>query len=387
MFSRLSSRHGVALPAAILAIVVIGALIASAFFAAMTEQRTDENTRRVAQAFGVAEEGALEQLRGWNAAALDTMSLYPTRSYTVSHTAAAFGGGAYQGTIMRTGTNYFFINVTGNDTSTLGTWSKWGGGRQHIGVLTRFRPLTIPVTSALKTRGGTGDLRGGGKSIGTDSIPSGWTGCTVGTSLPGLQVTDTTAYKQGGNQLTKNTLGNPAYVQDTTIKTSDFDSFNGVLYTDLAARANITLPGGTYAPAPAVTGTTCNTATTLNWGDGINQTAPCGSYAPIVHITGNLSITAKTTPPPQGQGILLVDGDVFFSNSFQYYGVIIVQGSLTTNPFTAVYGGMMVKNQNNAFQDIWDIHIQYSSCVLAKVLGLNGNDVAPLRSRSWVQLY
>jgi hypothetical protein len=60
---------------------------------------------------------------------------------------------------------------------------------------------------------------------------------------------------------------------------------------------------------------------------------------------------------------------------------------LTTNPFTAVYGGMMVKNQNNAFQDIWDIHVQYSSCVLSKVLGLNGNDVAPLRSRSWVQLY
>lgn len=387
MIHKLSTRPGVALPAAILAIVVVGAIIASAFFAVMTEQRTDENTRRVAQAFGVAEQGALEQIRGWNAGALDTLSLYPTRTYTISHTASAYGTGAYQGTIIRTGSNYFFVDVTGNDTSTLGTWSKWGGGRQHVGMLTRFRPLAIPVTSALKTRGGTGDLRGGGKSIGTDSIPAGWTGCTVGASLPGLQVTDTTAYKQGGNQLTKNTLGNPAYVQDTTIKTSDFDSFNGVTYASLAARANVTLAGGTYAPGPVVTGTTCNTGNTLNWGDGINQTAPCGSYSPIVHITGNLSITAKTTPPPQGQGILLVDGDLFLSNSFQYYGIIIVQGSLTTNPFTAVYGGVQVKNQNNAFQDIWDIHIQYSSCVLNKVLGLNGNDVAPLRSRSWAQLY
>ena len=376
-----------ALPAAILAIVVVGALIASAFFAAMTEERTDENTRRVAQAFGVAEQGALEQIRGWNAGVLDTMSLYPTRSYTISHTASSYGSGAYQGSIMRTGNNYFFIDVTGNDTSTLGRWSSWGGGRQHVGMLTRLRPLPIPITAALKTRGGTGDLRGGGKAIGTDSVPAGWTGCTAGASLPGFTVTDTTAYKQGGNQLTKNTLGSPPYVQDTTIKLSDFDSFNGVSYSDLAARANITLPAGTYAPAPALTGTACNTASTSNWGDGINQTAPCGSYAPIVHITGNLSITAKTTPPPQGQGILLVDGDLFLSNSFQYYGIIIVQGAMTTNPFTAVYGGIMTKNQNNAFQDIWDIHAQYSSCVLTKILGLNGYDVAPLRSRGWAQLY
>jgi len=62
-----------------------------------------------------------------------------------------------------------------------------------------------------------------------------------------------------------------------------------------------------------------------NWGDGINPLGQCASYFPIIHAAG--TITLNNT---QGQGILLVDGDLNIQGSYQFFGIVIIQGDLKT---------------------------------------------------------
>src|SRR5881296_3081089 len=56
----LRDERGMALALAIFALVVVGALVAGAFFAGTQEQRVGENWRRLQQSFGAAETGINE---------------------------------------------------------------------------------------------------------------------------------------------------------------------------------------------------------------------------------------------------------------------------------------------------------------------------------------
>ena len=62
----LRDERGMALAVAIFALVVVGALVAGAFFAGTQEQRVGENQRRVQTSFGVAEAGAQERVLTWD---------------------------------------------------------------------------------------------------------------------------------------------------------------------------------------------------------------------------------------------------------------------------------------------------------------------------------
>src|SRR5437660_11885025 len=61
----LKNERGMALALAIVALVVVGALVADAMFSGTQEQRVAENVRRMQTSFGVAEEGAFDIIRGW----------------------------------------------------------------------------------------------------------------------------------------------------------------------------------------------------------------------------------------------------------------------------------------------------------------------------------
>ncbi len=72
----LQDERGMALAVAIFALVVIGALVAGAFFAGTQEQRVGENQRRVQTSFGVAEAGAQERVLNWDPATMNKRALY-----------------------------------------------------------------------------------------------------------------------------------------------------------------------------------------------------------------------------------------------------------------------------------------------------------------------
>src|SRR5438093_5002018 len=72
----LRDERGMALAIAIFTLVVVGALVAGAFFAGTQEQRVGENQRRVQTSFGVAEAGAGERLINWSPDQMNKRPLY-----------------------------------------------------------------------------------------------------------------------------------------------------------------------------------------------------------------------------------------------------------------------------------------------------------------------
>jgi hypothetical protein len=70
---RLKSRRGIALPVALFALVVIGALVAGNFFAGRLEQQSGQNSLFTAQAAEAAEAGLAEALSTTTSASIDAL--------------------------------------------------------------------------------------------------------------------------------------------------------------------------------------------------------------------------------------------------------------------------------------------------------------------------
>jgi len=359
----LRNERGMALAIAIFALVVVGALVAGAFFAGTQEQRVGDNQRRVQQSFGVAEAGAVEQVRTWNATAMNRRPMYnaavqPTDSVVLGPNLAAPGGtGRYGGVSYKLGNALFLIDVTGRDAgSASGAMGGGAGAQQRLGLVTRLNPVNFNIRASLTTQGGV-SVQGNAQVNGVDQNP--WATCDQPLqNQAGVRV-DSGAVTTGGNGMI---TGVPPVVNDPTLADSSFTSFGGTSYAQLAARATITLGPGNYQTEPAFNGADCNKAVLTNWGDGMNPTSACGNYFPIIHITGDATLNGV-----QGQGILLVDGNLSVQGSYQFFGIVIIQGELKTagggNTEAHFWGGVMAKNANLDTQNIsGKATLNYSSC-------------------------
>jgi len=387
MTRNLQNERGMALAIAIFALVVVGALVAGAFFAGTQEQRVGENQRRVQQSFGVAEAGVGERLRTWNPDSLNRRPIYgatnPPDSVVIGPLTAPGGTGSYGGATFKVGNSLFLVDVTGRDSrSASGAIAAGGGARQRLGILVRLAPVDFNIHASLTTQGGV-SIQGNAQVNGVDQNPTGWTDCTTPLqNQPGVRV-DSGTVSTGGNGTV---AGTPPVVNDPSLTDSSFTNFGGATFAQLAARANITLAGGNYKTQPTFAGANCNKNDLTNWGDGVNPTSACGGYFPIIHITGNATLNGD-----QGQGILLVDGNLDVQGSYQFFGIVIIQGELKTSGGGTTdahfWGGVMAKNANLDTQNLsGKATLNYSSCgILATLLATA--TPAMMRSRAWVQLY
>ena len=378
------NERGMALAVAIFALVVVGALVAGAFFAGTQEQRVGENQRRVQTSFGVAEAGAQERVLSWDATSMNRRPQYPADSVVIGPNANAPNGtGSYGGYSYRVGPNLFLIDVTGRDNaSAAGAIAGGGGARQRIGMLTRIAPVQFGIRASLTTQGQVA-MSGNANINGADQIPTGWASCDPpGPAQAGVR-------DQGGNvSETGNAtvLGVPPVVNDPTINNNTFTTFGGATYASLAAKANLVIPAGNYTTDPVVTNGQCDHTVLTNWGDGENPNAPCASYFPIIHATG--TITLNNT---QGQGILLVDGDLNIQGSYQFFGIVIIQGDLKTagggTTDAHFWGGVMAKNADLSTQSLSGrATLNFSSCAILTALQAT-SPISMMRSRGWAQLY
>jgi len=382
----LRNERGMALAIAIFALVVVGALVAGAFFAGTQEQRVGDNQRRVQQSFGVAEAGAVERVRTWNPDSMNRRPIYAAPDWDAvpigPNLAAPGGTGRYGGMSYKVGNALFLIDVTGRDAgSASGAMGGGAGAQQRLGLVTRLNPVNFNIQASLTTQG-TVTVQGNAQVVGIDQSP--WPTCDPTTlqNQAGVRV-DSGTVNTGGNGLV---AGTPPVVNDPTLADSSFTNFGGTTYGQLAARANITLGPGTYKTQPEFNGAVCNKAILTNWGDGMNPTSGCGNYFPIIHITGNATLNGD-----QGQGILLVDGNLAVQGSYQFFGIVIIQGELSTagggSTEAHFWGGVMAKNATLNTQAITGrATLNYSSCSILTVL--QATSLAQMmRSRSWVQLY
>jgi hypothetical protein len=384
MKSFMRDERGMALAVAIFALVVIGLMVAGSMFAGTQEQRVAENQRRVQASFGVAEGGTQERVLTWDPSTMNKRASYPTDSVVIGPNTPAPGGtGSYGGYSYKMGPNIFLIDITGQDrASAAGVIAGGGGARQRIGLITRIAPVDFGIKASLTTQGAV-SVGGNAGINGADQIPTGWASCDPpGPAMAGVR-------DQGG-QVTSNgngtVTGTPPIVNDPSINNDTFTTFGGATYDQLAARATVTIPAGTYSTDPVVTNGVCDRNVLTNWGDGLNPGAQCGSYFPIIHATG--TITLNNT---QGQGILLVDGDLNIQGSYQFYGIVIIQGDLkTAGGGTAdahFWGGVMAKNADLSIQSLsGKATLNFSSCSILAALQAT-SPISLLRSRGFTQLF
>jgi hypothetical protein len=364
------NERGIALAVAIFALVVIGALVAGSFFFGMQEQRVGRNSIRMQQAFAAAEEGANLRVANWDTRVLNNIAIGD--SVTFSGTVAA-NGGWYRGSVLRMNNALYLVRSEG--------FSRDSTSRQQIGIIVRLRPLEINIQAALETQG---ELTLGGSSDvdGHDTHPTGWACGAYATDRAGVRIKDSTMITTAGCSGLSCVDGVPKVDEDPTINDSTLTTFGDVPWVDLVGLANKIIPAGNYKAEPSFTGPDCNLSDPQNWGSPLTPGGACGNYFPVIYATGDVTVNGV-----QGQGILLVDGNLNVQGGFEFYGPVIVRGALSTQGTGGHFNGGVIAANVDLDQSsvLGDAIVTFSSCAIARAVN-GAASGAKLKERSWVNL-
>ncbi len=369
-------ERGFALAVSIFALVIIAALITGVFFAARQEMKIGENSVTAQRAFNAADAGINNAIANWNITAWNSI---PNNASATFSGALPGGTGSWTGTIKRLNPQIFFVQVTGTDNHNLST--------RTLGALTRLLIVQVSVRGALTTQN---HLKIGGASYidGVDTNPTGWSCPSVNDTLPGIDTADSSQINTSGCSGYTCVMGNPKIKQDNTLTDSNFTTFGDLNWNDLVSMAN-KVYSNSYGPAsdfaPVGTATSCTTAVQDNWGDPMSPSSVpgCAGYFPIIYVNGDLKTTGG-----YGQGILIVNGDLSVQGGFQFFGPVIVKGTVTTQGTGGHFlGGLMASNLYDSTDVILgNAMVTYSSCALMKALQANSPG-RWFRQRSWVDLF
>lgn len=370
----LRSERGIALVAAIVALVVIGALVAGTFFVSSLEQKTAENSVDAAEAYQAAEAGIVKNVANWDTG---NNSLAVDGSTTVAQDSVATGT-YFNVTISRLNSSLFLLKSVGTR----------NGTTQSLAMVLRTVVVNPSVGAAVTAKGNV-SVGGNATINGTNTNPSGWSGCASAPDKGGIRTSGTVS-----------TNGNPT-ISGTPAKIQNDSSVNDAMFQNpfnqFKAMATMSLAGssgsGNYTVyngmAPSTTGSPlkCNLNDTNNWGEPLrtgSYTSQCTTYSPIIYFGGNAKFTGG-----RGQGILLVDGDLSIAGNFQWVGLVIAIGQVKTGNGTAnVTGAIMANNADIGDQTSFSGTpvVSYSKCAIDYVLQTTAV-ARPLAMRSWGQVF
>ncbi len=383
------SRAGFALPAAILALVAVAALVTAGFFLAGQESRIGQSTGRSTEAFYLAEHGLNQVMETWTPG-MASLDLWESTTACATCQGSQ-GDGEWLVSVTRTGERLFLLQSTGSIT----VGGRLAGATRTLSQLTRIITAEIPADAALRTRGNV-SVRGRAEVLGQDVNPPGWGGVcsSPGPDKPGV-ITDTgsSVGTQGSNAKVEGTP--PWTTQD--LDEDDFDQFGDLNWDDLVALAEPShrFSGGNFnGIVPSTTGSpaVCNTSDPSNWGEPNDPSHVCGSFFPIIHINGNARI--QSGGGVRGQGILIVEGDLDVRGAFEFYGLVLVRGQFESQGSGAgdtqrIRGAVLAGNADLDQSVITGgATVQYSSCAVTRAMenapGLS--TIRPLRERGWADL-
>lgn len=377
---RIWNERGAALLVAIIGIIVGGSLVTAMVAATVMDHREGRATRSSGQAFSAAEDGLNTTIGNWDSGTFNALLVNDSlvRTGTTPN-----GTGSYTTTVKRLNNELFIIDVLGNDART--------GARQRVGAFVKLRLLDMEIKAALTTQGGI-TIGGSAEIHGLDAQPDAWAGrvsCPADSDLAGIRMPDLDDIKFSGSNCSDYSCidGVPVADEDENVNDSTFFQYGDTDWDGLVAMASkiVSSNPGTIQPSFGASGG-CNTGDINNWGDPFDPTSTCGGYFPIIYAPNGLSMQQG-----EGQGILLVDGDLKVTGRFDFYGIVIVKGTLETagggNTGSHFRGAVMAAN---AFFDdskvIGNAVVNYSSCTIQRALNSAGTG-AMLRSRGWLYSY
>lgn len=363
--NRTACRDGVALAITLWALVIGGALLTIAVFIGLHEQRAAGNGRRLHRALTGAESRLASVLRDWSPVELNRRLPRPFDTLVI----------AGPGVIHRLGDGLFLYRATVRDSGA--TAATRAAVSVQGGHLVTVRPTAVEVPGALTARDSV--VLGAGSVVdGRDAPPAAWPDCPPGDSGVAGVVAASANVTEGavvdGSPAILWRQGNDSMA--TPLDSSRFDS--------LASQASVQLPGGAWQTPPQRVGESCDTDSLLNWGDPADPAALCGGYVPIIHVNGDLTLLGG-----EGQGILLVDGNLELAGPYRFSGIVVVRGGIDTpSPSAAValQGAVFSSRVGSAALPASSVAITFSKCIIDRVLRSSGR-LIPLRSRSWKQLF
>lgn len=375
-------RDGFALAAAILAMVVIGAIVTGGFYTASQEGRIGESTRFAGEAFQVAERGANEIAGTWMRARFEQIPVGGQFDTTMT-----YAEGTARVSVRRLADRLYFVESTGEGAK----GGRYRGATRQVGLFLRTKNFAVRQDRAMQIFGRLW-MRGTSEIHGEDQIPTGWSDCEDAGAQAGVVAPDISKQRidiGGSAEVT----GDPPLRADPTLSQDDFTRFGDIDIEELIAmaqsRGKVIPPGTTVTqigPAVKPGGTACDTGRLYNWGAPADAAHPCHFYFPIIYAAGNLKINADGA----GQGILVVDGDLTIRGQFRFYGVTIVRGSFEAEGGAELYGSTVV--WGNGVVDTNKVTgnavVNFSSCAIQRAQEYN-DDLArpfPLVARSWIDL-
>jgi hypothetical protein len=374
------ARSGFALPAAIFALVALSILATGGFFLARQETRIGMASERARSAFYAAELGANHVMSNWDRATYEALADW---SSTTVNGNTSYGD--WSVTITRMADRLYFLLASGQVNQ---GGQVLGNANRMLGIVARKYDIELDPPAAFSARD---QVRFVGKSTvkGLDNPPPGWTMCTgPPRNKAGMLTDDSTKldYKDNNFDIT----GDPAILEDAHMLNELFRLFGDLEWSELTSLATMRLsPRNFNTIGPSFTGDgDCDYSNPENWGDPLDPYSTCGDYFPLIHIAG--PGISKINGGGVGQGILMVDGDLWAGGNFTFYGLIIVKGMFETGGSdNRVYGAVMADNAQLEEQSLTGGSlVQYSSCSIERAMNLNPdlNWVRPIERRSWVDL-
>lgn len=384
MKSGLRARSGIALVVTLLAMVVLGIVIAGVFFGSSQELRAGHNQLYHEQALAGSEHGLATVLEFWDGARGTDLAL----GRSLERTDYTQEGVSIQTVITRLSPATFWAVAEARAGPN-------GEARRATGAILRLAIPDVRPFGALALRippplAGPPLIQGDVRIDGDDTAPDNWGDCLeTGVPAAGVVISDSLSVGEWGAYCPPAGCirGSPPVLVDPGVRDSGGVPLDPAAWAALASRASIRLAGGTVVGGserplqPYVRDGQCDTAIDHNWGDPSRRTV-CGRYFPVVHVRGDLRVTSGA-----GQGTLLVDGDLTLAGGVTFVGAVFVRGALRTEAGGArILGITRVGGQSERASILLDgVELGFSRCAASTALGAGA--LPELVPRSWIEVH
>jgi hypothetical protein len=377
-------RRGLALLVMVFAIVIVAAVASVGYLAAAEQFRVSIAGRQGNAAFYAAEAGLGAGLSRWDSTIV-TLQPGATRRLASGRLSS---GAAFEVRLTRIDEGlddvaHYLMVSTGR---ARGPW----GGRRRVALFLRARRLDAACCAAALTTRGDLSVADAAVISGFDRVPEAWASLPA-TCAPGSSGSGPGVLFLGEGSLTEApgaaVLGQPATRRLSDGRPNLLSSAER-WFVDLPGLADHHLPAGAVLERiePALgSQRTCDRDAPWNWGAPDDPDHPCFEYLPIIHSEGDVQITA----PGSGQGVLLVEGNLEIDDGFQFFGVIVVRGTLTVRGAASrVYGAVIVLNAERARSEVTSgARIDLSRCPLRRALrGPKLYLPHPLAEFAWLEI-